>query len=40
MERTRWYWKIGNVGGEDWYNFKRTAVLAVKEYIDELKGLQ
>ncbi len=31
-----WYWKCGKDGGDDVYTKKSIAILAVKEFIDEL----
>ena len=29
----KWYWKIGNKGGEDWFDTKIIAKLAAEEAI-------
>ena len=33
--KNRWYWKIGNRGGEDHFPKKWIAIEAVKEWVDE-----
>lgn len=36
IKENLWYWKIGDKDVEDHYTTKYVAILAVKEYIDEI----
>ena len=35
--KNKWVWLINGKGGEDWFDTKKIATLAVKEAIDDLK---
>jgi hypothetical protein len=32
--KNKWFWLIGDDGGQDWFNSKRIAIEAVKDYIN------
>lgn len=34
--KNQWYWKVGSTGGDDWFNSKKVAIEAVKEYINDI----
>jgi hypothetical protein len=34
-EQKVWYWLVGDEGGDDWYNYKKTAIAEVKSFIDD-----